>query len=125
MKIDKLFPYLQYKGSSTFKFTFTIDFDFYDKGAGGKGSKTGFWFVLNCRTGQIVEFENISVVYIDPPYQKYNLNKFLKNIINKINSDTIVALEASVKDHFEIPKKINVFQKKTYGRTIIYFLRLY
>ena len=71
MKIDQTFPYLQYKGSSTFQFTFTIDFDFYDKGAGGKGSKSAFWFVLNCRTGQIVEFESISEKekpYIRLPY---------------------------------------------------------
>ena len=71
MKIDQTFPYLQYKGSSTFKFSFTIDFDFYDKGAGGKGSKTAFWFVLNCRTGQIVAFESISEKekpYIRIPY---------------------------------------------------------
>ena len=71
MKIDTVFPYLQYKGFSTFKFSFTIDFNFYDKGAGGNGSKASFWFVLNCRTGQIVEFERISEhekPYIRIPY---------------------------------------------------------
>ena len=52
MIISQKFPYLQYEGTSTFKFTFTIDFDYYDRGVGG--AKAAFWFVLNCRTGQIV-----------------------------------------------------------------------
>ncbi len=71
-----------------------------------------------------IEFKNISVVYIDPPYNKYNLTKLLENLITKINNDTLVALEAGEKDNIEIPKNINLFQKKTYGKTIIYFLKL-
>ena len=71
-----------------------------------------------------IEFKNISVIYIDPPYKKYNLSKFLINLINKIDNDTLIALEASEKDNIEIPKNINLFQKKTYGKTIIYFLKL-
>ena len=71
-----------------------------------------------------IEFKNISVIYIDPPYKKYNLTKLLNNLINKINNDTLIALEASEKDNIEIPKNIDLFQKKTYGKTIIYFLKL-
>ena len=71
-----------------------------------------------------IEFKNISVIYIDPPYKKYNLSKFLINLINKINNDTLIALETGEKDNIEIPKNINLFQKKTYGKTIIYFLKL-
>ena len=71
-----------------------------------------------------VEFKNISVVYIDPPYEKYNLTKLLKNLIDKINNNTLIALEVSVKDNIEIPKRLNLFQKKTYRKTVIYFLRL-
>ena len=71
-----------------------------------------------------VEFKNISVVYIDPPYEKYNLTKLLKNLIDKINNNTLIALEVSVKDNIEIPKRLNLFQKKTYRKTVIYFLKL-
>ncbi len=71
-----------------------------------------------------IEFDNISVVYIDPPYQKYNLTKLLKNLIYKIKDNTLIALEAGLKDKIEIPKSLNLFQKKKYGKTIIYFLKL-
>ena len=71
-----------------------------------------------------IEFKNISIVYIDPPYGKYNLAKLLKNLINKINNKALIALELSVRDKLEIPENINVFKKKTYGRTTIYFLKL-
>ena len=71
-----------------------------------------------------IEFKNISVIYIDPPYTKYNLKKLFKNLIYKINNNTLIALETSVKDNFETPEKLNLFQKKTYGKTIIYFLKL-
>ena len=72
-----------------------------------------------------IEFKNISVVYIDPPYEKYNLSKLLENLITKINDNTLIALEASFKDNIEIPKNLNQFQKKIYGKTIIYFLKLF
>ena len=72
-----------------------------------------------------IEFKNISIVYIDPPYEKYNLSKLLRNLITKINNNTLIALEASSKDKIEIPKNLNQFQKKIYGKTIIYFLKLF
>ena len=71
-----------------------------------------------------IEFKNISVIYIDPPYEKYNLTKLLENLLNKIKSDTLIGLEASIKDNIEIPENLNLLQKKTYGKTIIYFLKL-
>ena len=71
-----------------------------------------------------IEFQNISVVYIDPPYAKYNLTKFLENLSNKIKDTTLIGLETSIKDNFVIPENLNLLQKKTYGKTIIYFLKL-
>ena len=71
-----------------------------------------------------IEFHNISVVYIDPPYKKYDLTNLLISLISKIYNNTLVALEVSVNDNIEIPKNINIFQKKTYGKTTIYFLKL-
>ena len=71
-----------------------------------------------------IEFKNISVVYIDPPYAKYNLTKLLENLSNKIKDTTLIGLETSIKDNFVIPENLNLLQKKTYGKTIIYFLKL-
>lgn len=71
-----------------------------------------------------IEFQNISVVYIDPPYAKYNLTKFLENLSNKIKDTTLIGLETSERDDVIIPENLNLLQKKTYGKTIIYFLKL-
>ena len=71
-----------------------------------------------------IEFQNISVVYIDPPYAKYNLTKLLENLSNKVKDTTLIGLETSVKDNIVIPENLNLLQKKTYGKTIIYFFKL-
>ena len=71
-----------------------------------------------------IEFQNISVVYIDPPYAKYNLTKFLENLSNKIKDTTLIGLETSERDDIVIPENLNLLQKKNYGKTIIYFLKL-
>ena len=71
-----------------------------------------------------IEFQNISVVYIDPPYTKYNLTKLLENLSNKIKDTTLIGLETSERDDIVIPENLNLLQKKTYGKTIIYFLKL-
>ena len=72
-----------------------------------------------------IEFKDISIIYIDPPYEKYNLTNLLENLMNKINNESLVALELSVKDKIKIPKGTDIFQKKKYGKTIIYFLKLF
>ena len=71
-----------------------------------------------------IEFQNISVVYIDPPYAKYNLTKLLENLSNKIKGTTLIGLETSVKDNIVVPENLNLLQKKTYGKTIIYIFKL-
>ena len=71
-----------------------------------------------------IEFQNISVVYIDPPYAKYNLTNLLENLSNNIKNTTVIGLETGVKDNIVIPENLNLLQKKTYGKTIIYFFKL-
>ena len=71
-----------------------------------------------------IEFQNISVIYIDPPYTKYNLTKLLENLSNKIKDTTLIGLETSERDDIVIPENLNLLQKKTYGKTIIYFFKL-
>ena len=71
-----------------------------------------------------IEFKNISIIYIDPPYGKYNLTDILINLKNKINSYALIALETSLKDKFEVPENMVLFSKKSYGKTVISFLKL-
>ena len=71
-----------------------------------------------------IEFQNISVVYIDPPYAKYNLTNLLENLSSNIKNTTVIGLETGVKDNIVIPENLNLLQKKTYGKTIIYIFKL-
>ena len=71
-----------------------------------------------------IEFQNISVVYIDPPYAKYNLAKLLENLSNKIKGTTLIGLETSAKDNIVVPENLKQLQKKNYGKTTIYFFKL-
>jgi 16S rRNA G966 N2-methylase RsmD len=36
----------------------------------------------------------------------------------------VIGLETGVKDNIVIPENLNLLQKKNYGKTIIYFLKL-
>ena len=72
----------------------------------------------------IVKDIKCDLVYIDPPYTKYNLTKLLENLSNKIKDTTLIGLETSERDDIVIPENLNLLQKKTYGKTIIYFLKL-
>ena len=58
------------------------------------------------------------------PYAKYNLAKLLENLSNKIKVTTLIGLETSVKDNIIVPENLNLLQKKTYGKTKIYFFKL-
>tara|TARA_Y100001970_G_C13906498_1_gene686318 strand:+ start:161 stop:718 length:558 start_codon:yes stop_codon:yes gene_type:complete len=70
------------------------------------------------------DYNNISIVYIDPPYKLYNISKILLNLENNINKDCIVAIETSIDDNYSIPNNLRLLQSKKYGRTNINFLKL-
>ena len=71
-----------------------------------------------------LDFDNISIVYIDPPYHKYNLYNLLLNLQNKINQKTIIGIESSIEDTLIIPKNLKIIIKKKYGKTNLSFLVL-
>ena len=71
-----------------------------------------------------IDFNNISIVYVDPPYLKYNINKLLILLQNKISKNCIIGIESSTNDNFIIPNKLNLINKKIYGKTKISFLVL-
>ena len=69
-------------------------------------------------------FENISIIYIDPPYHKYNIHKLLIFLQEKINKELIIGIETSIKDNFKIPDKLKLIKQKKYGKTNLSFIIL-
>jgi len=65
-----------------------------------------------------------SVIFIDPPYNKENINLILLKILkNKIRSkDTIIIIETNRKGQVVIPEDLAVFKEKIYGKTKLLFL---
>ena len=65
-----------------------------------------------------------SIIFIDPPYKKENINLLLLKILkNKIKSKyTFVIIETSKEEKITIPEGLNLFREKVYGKTKILFL---
>ncbi len=72
-----------------------------------------------------ISFINISIIYIDPPYNIYNLDNLLTTLQNKISKKTIIGIETSIKDNFKIPAKLNLIKQKKYGKTKLSILTLF
>ncbi len=63
-----------------------------------------------------LNFENISIIYIDPPYNKYDINKLLIFLQNKITKFTIIGVENSVTQNIVTPDKLKLIKQKKYGK---------
>ena len=65
-----------------------------------------------------------SIIFIDPPYKKENINLILIKIIeNGIKvKNTIIIIETEKEEKIIIPKQLNVFKEKNYGKTKLLFL---
>ena len=65
-----------------------------------------------------------SIIFIDPPYKKENINLLLLKILkNKIKSEyTFVIIETSKEEKVTIPEGFTLFREKVYGKTKILFL---
>ena len=66
----------------------------------------------------------ISIIFIDPPYKKIDINSILKIVINKKikNNDTIIVIETHIDENLTIPIKLEIINKKSYGKTTLLFL---
>ena len=66
----------------------------------------------------------ISIIFIDPPYEKININNIFYIIINDNikSNDTIIVIETHINDNIKIPKKLNIINKKSYGKSALLFL---
>nr|MBC8305943.1 RsmD family RNA methyltransferase [Pelagibacterales bacterium] len=65
-----------------------------------------------------------SMIFIDPPYKKENINLLLLKILkNKIKlKKTFVIIETSKEEKISIPEGLMFFKEKVYGKTKILFL---
>ena len=65
-----------------------------------------------------------SLIFIDPPYSKENINLILLTILkNNIKSrDTVIIIETERKEQIVIPESLIVFKEKIYGKTKLLFL---
>jgi 16S rRNA (guanine966-N2)-methyltransferase len=65
-----------------------------------------------------------SIIFIDPPYKKENINLILIKIIErkiKINN-TIIIIETGREEKVIIPTGLTVFKEKNYGKTKLLFI---
>ena len=67
---------------------------------------------------------NPSIIFIDPPYKKENINFLLLKLLkNKIKSKyTFVIIETAKEEKITIPEGLNFIKEKIYGKTKILFL---
>ena len=67
----------------------------------------------------------ISLIFIDPPYEKYNISLVIEKILssNLTNSETLIVIEESNKIKLTVPNKLILIKKKNYNRTSLYFLK--
>ena len=65
-----------------------------------------------------------SIIFIDPPYNKENINKILFKIIkNKIKlNDTVIVIEIEKNQQIKIPEGLVVWKERIYGKTKLLFL---
>jgi len=65
-----------------------------------------------------------SVIFIDPPYNKEDINLILLQILkNNIKyKDTVIIIETERKDQFLIPESLTILKEKIYGKTKLLFL---
>ena len=65
-----------------------------------------------------------SIIFIDPPYKKENINLLLLKILkNKVKSKyTFIIIETAKEEKITIPKSLTLFKTKIYGKTKILFL---
>tara|TARA_Y100001970_G_C14255491_1_gene875055 strand:- start:7515 stop:8075 length:561 start_codon:yes stop_codon:yes gene_type:complete len=65
-----------------------------------------------------------SIIFIDPPYKKENINLILLKILqNKIEFENpIIIIETEKKEKILIPDGLSIFKEKIYGKTKLIFL---
>ena len=67
---------------------------------------------------------NISLIFIDPPYQVNIFNNILNSLLKAtlITSKTIIVIECEKNTILNLPNSMNIFNEKFYGKTRIVFI---
>ena len=65
-----------------------------------------------------------SVIFIDPPYKKENINLILVKILKKKIKfkNTLIIIETLRGEEILIPEELTVFKEKNYGKTKLLFI---
>uniref|UniRef100_A0A7C4UBY9 16S rRNA (Guanine(966)-N(2))-methyltransferase RsmD n=1 Tax=candidate division WOR-3 bacterium TaxID=2052148 RepID=A0A7C4UBY9_UNCW3 len=66
--------------------------------------------------------KDFDIIFLDPPYDENLVQKTLLSLKGRINSDTIIIIESSKRELFEINNFEKIKEKK-YGETIITILK--
>ena len=72
----------------------------------------------------IKNFENsCDIIFIDPPYKEVKINEIIESVLNKkiLSKNGIIIIHRHKKDTIELTEKINIFEKRTYGISKIFF----
>ena len=67
----------------------------------------------------------VSLIFIDPPYFKYNISKILIKLNEQkiIKKNTLIIVETHKNDELIIIPQLKIIEKKLYGKTYLYFLK--
>ena len=63
------------------------------------------------------------IIFLDPPYKELMINEIIEKIIqeNLLNNQGIMILHKHKKDLIKLTSKLNIFEKRIYGISKIYF----
>ena len=67
---------------------------------------------------------SVSIIFIDPPYNKYDIKALLNSITKIIDKNTIIVIEFDKNQELTILETLKIIEEKKYKKTIIYFLKL-
>jgi len=71
--------------------------------------------------------EKFNIIFLDPPYQNGECVEVIKRIKKKdlLNKKHIIVIHREIKSEDHIDKHINIIEKRIYGRSEIFFGRLF
>ena len=81
---------------------------------------------LNLLTLEIYK-EKFNIIFLDPPYQDEECAEVIKKIKKRelLNKKHIVVIHREIKSEDRIDKYLNIIEKRTYGRSEIFFGRFF
>jgi len=74
-----------------------------------------------CKNNKYVIIEDDVMIF-----HQYDILELLLQLIKKdiIEKNTIIIVETHIDDNFKVIEKLKVFEQKSYGKTLLYFIKL-